>query len=127
MNLDRNHMNKWTCVLEQNHQRQQVAGSETALREAIRAGADLRVGTGFLHNEHIDTTSDCSELIREVMDFRVTYLLDDRWVAGIETLRMPIALPDGFGPRASMSFFIYNQDGHQAIARPHLDGQHSAG
>ncbi len=120
-------MKKWVCVLEQNRQRQQVAGSETALREAICAGADLRVGTGFLHNEHIDTTSDCNELIREVMDFRVTYLLDNHWVAGIETLRMPIALPDGFGPRASMSCFIYNQDGHQAIARPHLDGQRFAG
>ncbi|MFT4587393.1 MAG: hypothetical protein ACI9VS_001890 [Candidatus Binatia bacterium] len=120
-------MPKWTCVLEQDSQRQRVDGSETALRDAIAAGADLRVGTGFLHNEHIDITSDCNELIREVMDFRVTYLLANRWVAGIETLRMPIALPDGFGPRASMSFFIYNQDGHQAIARPHLDGQHSPG
>jgi len=120
-------MTKWTCVLEQDSQRRQIAGSVTALRDAICAGADLRVGTGFLHNEHIDTTSDCNELIREVMDFRVTYLLDNRWVAGIETLRMPISLPDGFGPRASMSFFIYNQDGHQAIARPHLDGQLSPG
>ena len=86
-------MKKWICVLEQNRQRQQVAGSKTALRDAICAGADLRVGTGFLHNEHIDTTSDCNELIRKVMDFRVTYLLDNHWVAGIETLRMPIALP----------------------------------
>jgi hypothetical protein len=120
-------MPDWFCVLEQDSQRQRVAGSETALRDAIRAGADLRIGTGFRHNEHIDTTSDCNELIREVMDFRVTYLLDNRWVAGIETLRMPIALPDGFGPRASMSFFIYNQDGHQAIARPHLDGKHASG
>ena len=120
-------MPKWTCVLEQDSHRQRVAGSETVLRDAIAAGADLRVGTEFRHNEHIDITSDCNELIREVMDFRVTYLLDNRWVAGIETLRMPIALPDGFGPRASMSFFVYNQDGHQAIARPHLDGQHSTG
>ena len=120
-------MPKWTCVLELDSARQRVAGSEAALREAIKAGADLRVGTGFRHNEHIDTESDCDELIREVMDFRVTYLLDNCWVAGIETLRMPIALPDGFGPRASLSFFIYNQDGHQAIARPHLDGQPSRG
>ena len=120
-------MPKWSCVLALDSQRQRVAGSERALRDAIYGGADLRVGTRFLHNEHIDTQSDCSELIREVMDFRVTYLLDNRWVAGIETLRMPIALPDGFGPRASLSFFIYNQDGHQAISRPHLDGQHSVG
>ncbi len=46
-------MPKWACVLEQDSQRQRVAGSEAALRDAIRAGADLRVGTGFLHNEHI--------------------------------------------------------------------------
>src|SRR5690606_15065135 len=32
-------------------------------------------------------------------------------------------IPTGFGPRPSMSFFLYNQDGHQAIARPFLDGQ----
>jgi hypothetical protein len=38
------------------------------------------------------------------------------------TLRQPIAGPEGFGPRPSMSFFMYNQDGHQAIARPFLDG-----
>jgi hypothetical protein len=37
------------------------------------------------------------------------------------TLRQPISLPDQFGPRASMSFFMYNQDGQQAIARPYLD------
>jgi hypothetical protein len=37
-------------------------------------------------------------------------------------LRQPIGGPDGFGPRPSMSFFLYNQDGHQAIARPFLDG-----
>ena len=120
-------MSQWSCVLELDSQRQRVAGSETTLRDAIRAGADLRIGTAFRHDEHIDTTSDCNERIREVMDFRVTCLLDNRWTAGIETLRMPIALPDGFGPRASMSFFIYNQDGHQAIARPHLDGQHASG
>jgi len=120
-------MAKWNCVLELDRQRQRVAGSEKVLRDAIQSGADLRVGTGFRHNEHIDTTSTCNELIREVMDFRVTYLLENRWVAGIETMRMPISLPDGFGPRASMSFFIYNQDGHQAIARPHLDGISSLG
>ena len=102
-------MPQWTCVLEQDSQRQRVEGSETALRDAIRVGADLRIATGFLHNEHIDTTSDCDELIREVMDFRVTYLLDNRWVAGIETLRMPVALPDGFGPRASMSFLVLHR------------------
>jgi len=38
------------------------------------------------------------------------------------SLRQPIELPAGFGPRAAMSFFLYNQDGTQAIARPYLDG-----
>ena len=38
------------------------------------------------------------------------------------TLRQPVDLPEGFGPRPSMSFFLYNQDGQQAIARPYLDG-----
>jgi hypothetical protein len=43
------------------------------------------------------------------------------------TLRQPVDLPEGFGPRPSMSFFLYNQDGRQAIARPYLDGQPTAG
>ena len=47
-------MAKWNCVLELDSQRQHVAGSTAALSSAICAGADLRVGTGFLHNEHID-------------------------------------------------------------------------
>jgi hypothetical protein len=102
-------------------------GSFTALNEAIRRAADLRIATEFRHNEHIDTASDDPELVREVAEFRVTYLLDDRWSAGIMTLRQPVDLPDGFGPRPSMSFFLYNQDGHQAIARPYLDGVPSTG
>jgi len=116
-------MTVWQNVLELNEQRESVHGSPEALCDAIRRGADLRVGTAFRHNEHIDTASENNELIREHMDFRVTYLLGDRWAAGIETLRMPVALPAGFGPRASMSFFLYNQDGNQAVARPYLDGQ----
>jgi hypothetical protein len=113
----------WKIALELNEQRQVVRGDGETLARAIRRGADLRVGTAFRHNEHIDTASQNGEVIREHMDFRVTYLLDDHWVAGIETLRMPVALPDGFGSRASMSFFLYNQDGNQAIARPYLDGR----
>ncbi len=113
----------WKRVLELDERRAPVHGSFVALCDAIRRGADLRIGTAFRHNEHIDTASQNSELIREHMDFRVTYLLDDHWAAGIETLRMPVALPDGFGPRASMSFFLYNQDGNQAVGRPFLDGQ----
>src|SRR6476661_3339331 len=102
-------------------------GSFAALADAIRRAADLRIATEFRHNEHIDTASDDPELVREVAEFRVTYLLDDRWSAGIMTLRQPVDLPDGFGPRPSMSFFLYNQDGQQAIARPYLDGVHATG
>ena len=43
------------------------------------------------------------------------------------TLRQPVDLPGGFGPRPSMSFFLYNQDGQQAIARPYLDRQPISG
>jgi hypothetical protein len=48
-----------------------------------------------------------------VAEFRVTYLLDDSWSAGIMTLRQPVELPEGFGPRPSLSCFLYNQDGSQ--------------
>ena len=78
----------WTKVLELDHQREPVHGSAAALCSAIRKGADLRIGTAFRHNEHIDTTSQNNELIREHMDFRVTYLLDDRWAAGIDEITM---------------------------------------
>jgi hypothetical protein len=46
---------------------------------------------------------------------------------GFMTLRQPIALPDGFCPRASMSCFLYNQNGQQAIARLLLDGVPTSG
>lgn len=116
-------MKSWTCQLELSSEREVVAGSPESLVGAIRRGADLRIGTDFRHNEHIRPGSGNPEIIREVSDFRTTYLIDDRWVAGIMTLRMPVQSLEGFGPRPSMSFFMYNQDGMQAIARPYLDGQ----
>jgi len=120
-------MSSWSRVLELDSQRKIVEGNADALRSAIRRGADLRVGTAFRHFEHIDVSSTSNELIREVMDFRVTYLVEDRWVAGIENLRLPISLPEGFGGRPSMSFFLYNEDGTQAVAKPHLDGLPATG
>ena len=120
-------MAEWTCVLELNAARQPVAGSEEALAGAMRGAADLRIYTEFIHNEHIDVKSDSTERIREVAEFGITYLLEDSWTAGIMSLRQPISLPEGFGPRSSMSFFLYNQDGQQAIARPHLDGVPATG
>jgi hypothetical protein len=120
-------MTKWRCVLELDSRRDVTAGSQAVLCDAIRRGADLRIYTEFIHNEHIDPASESRELIREVSEFRATYLVEDRWCAGIMTLRQPISLPDRFGPRASISFFMYNQDGQQAIARPYLDGEPAAG
>ena len=115
-------MTEWRNALELSSERKVAAGCESNLAEAIRRGADLRVYTEFRHNEHIDVTSHSSERIAENMDFRVTYLLDNRWTAGVISLRQPIALPGGFGPRSSMSFFLYNQDARQALARVCLDG-----
>ena len=118
---------RWQGVLGLNERRECVEGSAEALCAAIRNGADLRIYTEFRHNEHVEPGSSNSEIVQEVSDFRVTYLVDDRWVAGIMNLRMPITPPAGFGPRPSMSFFMYNQDGQQAIARPFLDGRAAAG
>lgn len=115
-------MEAWKCALELDAQRNPIAGSAADLAQAIGRAADLRIYTEFLHNEHIDVESNSQERIREVAEFGVTYRIDHRWVAGIMSLRQPIELPDGFGPRSSMSFFMYNQDGTQAIARPYLDG-----
>ena len=110
----------WECLLELRADRTKTSGSERALGDAIERGSDLRIGTAFRHNEHVDEKSSCDELIQEFVDFRVTYLLENRWVAGICNLRMPVELPDGFGERESMSLFLYNQNAQQAVARLHL-------
>ena len=120
-------MAQWKSVLELASDRTVTAGSEAALCDAVRRGADLRIYTEFIHNEHVDPTSANGELVQEVSDFPLTYLVDDRWASGIMTFRMPISPPAGFGPRASMSFFMYGQNGQQAIARPYLDGEVAAG
>ncbi len=115
-----------SLALSLDARRQVRDGSAAALADAIRRGADLHIGTEFRHNEHVDTSSDNPEVVRELAEFRTTYLIEDRWTAGIMTLRQPVSLPEAFGPRPSMSFFLYNQDGTQAIARPHIDGRPSA-
>jgi len=114
-------MAKWKCALELDQNRNRIGGCESALCEAVGRGADLRIETAFRHNEHIDTKSDNDEWVREVSEFRVTYLLENRWAAGFMTLRQPVTIPEGFGPRPSLSLFMYNQNGQQAIARPYLD------
>lgn len=115
-------MKRWTNILELNRARDRVSGSEAALCAAIRNGADLRIETAFKHHEHVDTSSVNAELVNEVSEFRETYLLENRWVAGFMTLRQPVTVPVGFGDRPSLSLFLYNQNGLQAIARPYLDG-----
>ncbi len=115
-------MNTWRCALELEANRQVVSSRTKDLAYAIRRAAGLRIYTEFRHNEHIDVDLPNRERIREVAEFGVTYCVDRKWVAGIMSLRQPIELPVGFGPRSSMSFLLYNQDGTQAIARPHLDG-----
>ena len=115
-------MASWECVLTLDARREVIGGSQTALYDAVQNGADLRIYTEFLHNEHVDVTSASAERVQEVAEFAVTYVIDRRWVAGLMNLRQPVQLPDAFGPRSSMSFFLYNQDATQAIARPFLDG-----
>ena len=117
----------WSCALQLDQARRAMAGGTDQLAAAIRGGADLRIGTEFVHNQHIDVTSGNAEPIREVAEFAVTYLIDGAWTAGIMSLRQPVELPVGFGERPSMSFFLYNQDGSQAIARPYLDGREPGG
>ena len=120
-------MSQWKSVLELDSKREVTSGSTASLCRAVEAGADLRIYTEFRHNEHIDPASDDTDLIEEVSEFRETCLLEKEWAAGFMTLRQPVDLPDGFGPRSSMSFFLYNQNGQQAIARPFLDGKPAAG
>jgi hypothetical protein len=110
----------WSTVLELASDRSVVAGSKVALADAVRRGADLRIYTEFLYEEHIRPGGGDPELagpIREVIDFRETLLLDDRYVAGITTLRQPLEPPHGFNGRdPKMSFFMYSMDGEQALA-----------
>ena len=120
-------MRRWHCALTLDAQRRVIGGNEKALSDAIRHGADLRINTEFVHNEHLDVDSDNDEPVCEVARFGVTYLVENRWVVGIMNLRQPVNPPVGFGVRPSMSLFLYNQDGHQAVARPFLDGRPACG
>ena len=83
----------WESVLTLNANRERVDGSTERLADAIRRGADLRIYTEFRNDEHLETKSENDEVVEEVSEFRVNYLLDDRWVAGIMNLRQPILPP----------------------------------
>ena len=113
---------EYKSLLELNNKLQITAGSTGALNEALARGADLKIETVFRHDEHMDLTSPIKDRVREVSEFPASIIVDGRWSAAFMTMRQPADVPHGFGPRASLSLFMYNQDGTQAIARPYLDG-----
>ena len=104
---------RWECVYALDAERKPNFGSTEALASAIRRGADLRAYSEFRNNEHLDPNSDNSEIVQELMDFRLTYLLDSRWVAGIINLRQPISLPNAFGARRPCPFFCTTKTGRR--------------
>lgn len=110
----------WSTVLELAPDRSVVGGSKEAVVSAVRRGADLRIYTEFLYEEHIlpgGGDPAWSGPVREVIDFRETILVADSYVAGITTLRQPLEPPHGFnGADPKMSFFMYTMDGEQALA-----------
>lgn len=111
----------WEKVLELAPDRSVTSGSKASLAAAIGRGADLRIYTEFLYEEHIQpgggSDPELDGLIREVIDFRETLLVDDRYVAAVTTLRQPLEPPHGFnGSDPKMSFFLYTMDGDQAAA-----------
>ncbi|HEX7221863.1 MAG TPA: hypothetical protein VF231_01330 [Candidatus Limnocylindrales bacterium] len=117
---------RWTLALELGPDRGVRTGSKVALAEAVSRGADLRVYTEFLFEEHIlpgggDPALD--GIIREVIDFRETILVDGHHVGAITTQRQPLEPPFGFnGTEPRMSFFMYTGDGDQALAGLVLGG-----
>jgi hypothetical protein len=111
----------WTIALELAPDRSVRAGSKAALATAIGRGADLRVYTEFLFEEHIvpggNGDASLDGLIREVIDFRETILVEGRHVGAITTQRQPLEPPFGFnGTEPKMSFFMYTGDGDQRLA-----------
>eukprot|EP01051_Picozoa_sp_SAG22_P000320 SAG22_NODE_7_length_40155_cov_25.241356_33_plen_373_part_00 len=123
----------WASQLRLDKARSAVGGSGAALAAAIAGGADLRVITGFAHNEHIDRSSSNGEIVLEPSSFPVTCALYPDaaaaapcWVAGFMTTRQPVNSNDNtghgaFGPTPAISLFMYNQDGRQARAAVQLD------
>ena len=111
-------------VLSLDENRSITEGSTRKLNEEIRKGAEIRISTGFLCNEHIDVESDDDQLMVETTHFEETVLIDDHWSAYYMTLRQPVSANQGlFGDPSSLSLFLYNQDGRQALARVIMDGR----
>lgn len=115
-------MTAYRPILTLDSQRSILEGSPSALAEALNRGADLKIETFFRHDEHMDIRSPIKDRVREISEFHETMVVDGRWGAGFMTLRQPADVPFAFGPRPSLSLFLYNQDGTQATARPYLDG-----
>lgn len=115
-------MKDWTRVLRLNEQRAVVEGSEADLAAAIGRGADLRGYTTFDYLEHMSKPPD-DGLVQEMMSFATVYLLDNARVAGIQTTRYPANGALDFNDPPSLSFFLYNADGKQGVARYYLDGR----
>ncbi|MEX1230206.1 MAG: hypothetical protein WEB58_08200 [Planctomycetaceae bacterium] len=116
----------WKCALELSSDRRVTAGTTSELCAAIDRGADLRIYTEFLFEEHIEPKwvgdPQYNGLIREVIDFRQTMLVNGRHTAAVTTMRQPLHPPFGFnGTQPKMSFFLYNMDGQQACANLVLD------
>jgi hypothetical protein len=119
----------WQCLLELDARRNVVSGSAGALCEAIARGADLRVYTEWLFEEHVapdlgrPARDDEAGLVQEVIDFREAILVGDDYAAGITTHRQAILPTVAFnrnGP-PRMSFFIYDTAGRQACANVLFD------
>jgi hypothetical protein len=122
------HDNRWRCALELDNSENIASGSEALLCDAVRRGADLRVYTEFYFEEHIapdvgmHDNREHDGLIQEVIDFRQTFLVDDRHTAGVTTTRQPLNPVLGFnGTKPRMSLFMYNMTGHQSCATLPLD------
>jgi hypothetical protein len=111
----------WTLALELRPDRSVASGSKQAVVDALARGADLRVYTEFLFEEHIEPggrpgAPEQDGLIREVIDFRETIVIGGTYAAGITTLRQALHPPFGFNGGPKMSFFLYTIDGEQACA-----------
>jgi hypothetical protein len=116
----------WRPCLELASDRSVVAGRLDDLVHALERAADLRIYTEFRFEEHIvpggDGDPDHDGLIREVIDFRETIVVDGAIAAGVTTLRQPLEPPFGFnGTEPKMSYFLYQSDGRQACANLLLD------
>jgi hypothetical protein len=119
----------WQCLLELDSDRRVVSGNRAALRAALARGADFRMYTEWLFEEHIApdlgraARGDEAGVVQEVIDFRQVILVGDDDAAGVTTQRQAITPTIGFNPNGPprMSFFMYDLDGRQACANLMLD------